>query len=197
MNTKGLTPEQAKEVDALITKFRTINSGLKITLVDGKVLTYIQDEKYFWAKAETLLDLRIIIHALNPNSDTLFIAGSAKDYRSDRRYAITIVNICQENQFTKFEFQVQYKCGNSNVRITMPINFIETFVGRGLRNLSDNEYHYFIGVSNDDLRNMQVARYGFPDIERDRLVNWAGGNQTLLEGRLIDRIMDHLLNENP
>lgn len=129
-----------------------------------------------------------------PSTNEKQIIGTASDkyyHELHTPYKITIDNPANPNQYNYFEVKIYYKSNKVDVTINLPIAFISDFVTIGERNITESEYHYFIGYSHNQLHSLKVRHYNF---KGGKQINWYGGDKTLTDEKLINEIIESLLS---
>lgn len=144
---------------------------------------------------KTIYEVKQLLSTLSPTNKTSVI-GTATDkfYKTiDSPYKITIDNPASTNQYNWFSLRIQFELNDIDIWINVPLNLI-TFYNfvRITRNITDSEYHYFIGMSNKQLREMKVTAYNF---NNNYVVNFYGGSKTLFCGIEANNIINGILNQ--
>lgn len=146
-------------------------------------------KKRIIVRAKTIDEFKQAFSALPPtNHTTLIGSATSKEKVLNVPYRVDIDNPASPNQYHNFKFEITYRSNNIEVNIEMPIGFINEFTSRSDRNVSDSEYHYFTGVSEQKLRTMKVMCYNFKGAQ----ISWYGGNKTLTDENTINEIIHHL-----
>jgi len=139
------------------------------------------------ANIEEFKEVLNIFPATNKNT----VIGTATDkyYKQLKTpFRIDIENPPVINSVQNYEVHIKYDSNGTDVQIELPISFIEGFTITGDRNITDCEYHYFIGHSRKELTNIRVRCYGF----KGEQMGWFGGNKTLLSESVTGEIIKHL-----
>jgi hypothetical protein len=134
-----------------------------------------------------------VVFGLFPHTNeqtVIGFAGSA-DYTFDYPYRVNIQNPCRTSESFPFECLISYVSGQNEIRVHLPIAWIESFVVRQSRHITDSEYHYFIGCSHSELRKMTVPSYSF---KSGSSINWYGGDKTQKEVCVCKSIIENLLS---
>lgn len=107
-------------------------------------------------------------------------------------FRIDIENPAQQNSAQSYHLSVGYQSGKIEMDIEIPLNLLPTeFFTRGQRPITDCEYHYFIGHSYNELRNIRVTQYSF----QGEQIGWFGGNKTAKDLKEVSKIIDTILGK--
>jgi len=153
---------------------------------------YEDDEPRLIAKCKDFNEALSVLK-LYPPTNKQTVIGTAGDsyYKTlNAPFNIKLENppVCNSSQ--TFQFEISYTSGKIDVQIELPINLFMEFVTRESRNITESEYHYFTGSSYDRLRSMKVMCYRF---NNSNVINWYGGDKTLLDEIEIQNIIDSLM----
>lgn len=143
------------------------------------------------ARCKNTDEFKQVLRTLPPTNTTTTI-GTA----TDRHYKVLntpfrtdIENPAQAGRFSYYLITFGYQSGKYDIQIELPISFVSEFVTSTERPITDSEYHYFIGYSHNELRNLRVRSYRFNCLDE---MGWYGGNKTLLNEAEITKIVDFL-----
>lgn len=167
----------------------------KLKKIDN--LTYISCvKKVINAKCKSFLEAKTVLNAFPPTNKQTIIGTATDKYHSKLKtpFKITIHNPCQPSNSFNFEIQISYNCEDIDANITLPIELIKEFVITSSRSVTDSEYHYFIGYSIEKLRQLKCMQYEFKGVLNDECINWYGGDKTLTKTKMIEDIMNTIIN---
>ena len=142
---------------------------------------------YFDIKSRN--EIRKILERLPPVNETTTLKVSGKEQVIDSPYRIDLKNPAVVNLVSQHEMYISYKTEHFGVTIVVPISMCMDYVIEYQRQITDSEYHYFIGVTHQQLRKKKVTAYTF---ENANIITWYGGTHTQCDPTYIKNI---ILNE--
>lgn len=103
-------------------------------------------------------------------------------------YRIDITNPAKTSEYSPYKFSISYMSDNIDVEIDLPIDYIDEYTLLTTRGITESEYHWFVGVSYEKLRNMRLHAYQFTKQE----ISWYGGNKTLIDSEITNEIINKI-----
>jgi len=181
------------QVAELTAKFEA-EEMVKSKLGNIKVLVIMRDTdiSFISCYIEELEELKTIIKTFAPTKKES-VVGTANDKFHTvmgTPYNLTINNPAQPNNFNDFSVCVKYVSAEFDVHIKLPIRFFMDHIVTANRPITDCEYHYFIGCSNKELRDIRVRQYLWNTQKR---INWYGGDCTFTDAPIVNMIMFDLI----
>ncbi len=193
MNTTPLNTDLQAKINALTIEHNFKNE-IAETLPNINTLAFLgghdNGQKRLVAKCKTIDEFNQVLDKYKPtNENTVIGMASDKFYAQlQTPFRINIDNPSRPNQYDIFKVTFSYTSNDIDVQIELPIETIIDFTTISQRNITDSEYHYFIGYSHSELRNMRVRCYNF----KGEQINFYGGSKTLLSVDSINEIITHL-----
>lgn len=160
-------------------------------------LCYISDKDFrIIPKCKNVEEFNQVLKAFKPTNKQTVIGTARDSYFKTLKtpFEIKLLNPCIPNQWNNFNIQIEYKSGKNDINITLPIETVKDFIIIESRKITDSEYHYFIGTTLAELHRMQVRSYNFKGLCNDEVINWYGGDKTLLKLTMINDIIKTLTN---
>lgn len=150
------------------------------------------DEPRLVARCKDFKEALIVLKAFAPTNKETVIGTATDSYYATLKtpFSVKIDNPPVINSSQKFQIELDYMSGKVSVQIELPIDLFADFVTRGERSITDSEYHYFIGYDYNKLRAIKVMCYKF---NSDKVINWYGGDKTLLDEGTIQKMIDHIM----
>lgn len=151
-----------------------------------------EKEKCIYITLENKDNVKDILNIAPPINKTNIVEVNGKQTELSTPFRINLENPAQPAFSYIHRIEIIYKAKKHTVKITLPIKEIEQFVVRTSRRITDCEYHYFVGMSYEKLIRHTVMAYEFK--YNVNVVNWYGGNKTLLDANVVNEIINHLNN---
>lgn len=128
-------------------------------------------------KVKTAAEFKAVLAAYPATNEQTTIGTATDKYHTvlNSPFRVDIENPARCNTYSPFLYKIGWQSGDIEMSVEMPIEAAPDFCRRIDRNISDSEYHYFIGVSETKLRSMRVPAYTF----NGNCISWYGGNKTL------------------
>lgn len=176
--------KQTKELDKKIAALRMEHEfkGMVADVIPGiDTLAYLtgheNDKKRILAKCKTPDEFKAVLAAYPATNEQTTIGTATDKYHTvlNSPFRVDIENPARCNTYSPFLYKIGWQSGDIEMSVEMPIEAAPDFCRRIDRNISDSEYHYFIGVSETKLRSMRVPAYTF----NGNCISWYGGNKTL------------------
>lgn len=143
------------------------------------------------ARCKDAEEFKQVLRTLPPTNENTTIGTATDKYYKllNSPFRTDIENPAQAGNYSKHLIKFSYQSGKYDIQIELPISFVSDFVTATERPITDSEYHYFIGYSHNELRNLRVRSYRFNCMEE---MGWYGGNKTLLRETEINKIINFL-----
>jgi hypothetical protein len=182
-----------QEQIAKLTAKHELNEFAKSVLGDMDFLAFLSfdDQKRIVVKAKDKDEFKKVFELFPPTNEKQIIGTATDKFHTTLNvpFRMGIDNPASPNQWYYHTLKVRYSSNEFDVEITLPIAFIEGFTNTSERNISDSEYHYFIGYSDKQLRELRVRKYNF---KSGKQISWYGGDVTNTNETEIMQIIEHL-----
>lgn len=194
MKTKQLTPLD-KKIKALKLEeaFKTkVKKELKKIDHLAFMTGHEDDEPRLVARCKDFKEALLVLKLYPPTNKKTVIGTAGDSYFATLKtpFHVKLDNPCSPSIHHSFQLELSYESNKVDVQIELSIDLFMDFVNCGERNITDSEYHYFTGVDYGRLRSMKVMCYNF---KADKVINWYGGDKSLLDEQEIQKIIDSLM----
>lgn len=157
-----------------------------LTGISAKNIRIIRDD-FISIDANNMDELKSAIKNIKADKRK-FIIKHSKEIELDFNYRLDIKNNVRSN-----EFKVEFYSDGVMFWVSIPMqkledNFREEFFTISSRKVYEIEFHYFTGVSRNDINQMRLREYDFSMQQ----IGWYGGDKTLVDEPIIKEMIDEL-----
>jgi len=174
-------------------KIKELTEGFEIQNRIDKMLSFPVFTKKYYDKSimvwpQKNLDPEKATEMLDAFPPTRFETNILKSVISSP-YRLILENPCSISRFSSFTLKVGWVHEELELHFNIPVEYVKDFTLPTSRHITDSEYHYFTGTDIKYLTTMMVPRRVF---NRSQVINWYGGDQTLLCVDTINKILESI-----